>query len=226
MLRKTVFYSFILTILFFKPSYSGDTLSWLIGGGQSSLVVGIITSITENSTVIEPTKVISGTSPDGIVQITNISPDIISAFHPGDPVVVSLSKITDGYSIQWGMFKANSQDHAVLKIINSPMNPMETAVFERYIHSEGKDTDFYFNENKAFLKKNDGTEEQIYPTTTDTGMGQPAEQTVVVHHTTIHNKPSIKKNSVLKFALVIVVFVILIISILFVIYFSRYVKSK
>ncbi|MBM7613808.1 hypothetical protein [Alkaliphilus hydrothermalis] len=85
----------------------------------------------------------------------------------GDFLVLSLDRKVINYYIKWGAFKVDSGDYKTLKLLKNNLSvglQGDLAMLERYINSNAKDIDFYYKDEKVYLRKQNGGDELIYPT--------------------------------------------------------------
>ncbi|HEX3048168.1 MAG TPA: hypothetical protein VHY08_25675, partial [Bacillota bacterium] len=84
------------------------------------------------------------------------------------------------YSVQWGLYRVSSLNRGTLRILESILAPGDRAALERYIHSGGRDNEFFFIEGGAFLRYPDGTVTQIYPETKN-NQDRPLRKRVIIY---------------------------------------------
>ncbi|MFA5858794.1 MAG: hypothetical protein WC955_06990 [Elusimicrobiota bacterium] len=163
-MNKNVVIGLLIMFLCIPKVYSGDLLSWLINPlSQYSLAVGTVIDKKNGKIVVNIKKVISGNELSSRIEINSSVSSSVEGVNTGDHIVVSLDKTGADYSIKWGIMKTSTSEYEALQVLEAPLGPAETAAFQRYINSGGKDNDFIFYEDKAYLRKWDGTKVLLYP---------------------------------------------------------------
>lgn len=84
-----------------------------------------------------------------------------------DYCVMSLKKKGSVYKKAWGIFKADSGDYKTLKLtakdsLSSGLGG-DLACIEWYVNSGGMENDFYFESNKAYVRRPNGQSVLLYP---------------------------------------------------------------
>jgi len=158
---------FLLLLLSIHPAMAADQMYSIIHEYQDALVVGEIVREIADSYKIDIKHVISGNLSQKTITLqknfkyfTKDTPSV------GDFVVLSLDKKVLNYYIKWGAFKVDSGEYKTLKLFKYGLSEGlqgDLTTLERYINSDTKDNDFYFDDQKVYLKKANGEVELIYP---------------------------------------------------------------
>lgn len=146
---------------------------------QDAFIVGQLLGKEDNKFKVKVLKVLNGKMKSDTFKISDdfvysnfekdLKPDI------DDYCVMSIKKTGDYYKEAWGIYKASNGDYKTLKLIwkdtKYPNTNVELAdsyagdiaAVEWYVNSDGKESDFYFERDKAFVRKTNGESQQIYP---------------------------------------------------------------
>ncbi len=161
--------------VFVAPSvHAGDVLSRLTSGHQYSLALGTVVSISDATVRFEVETIISGKTLPSVINVEIPDEWVVSnaqGLGPGNHAVFSLKKEAARYTIAWGFFRVSSLDMGTLEIIESTLPPGDVAALQRYINSEGTETDFFFIGTTAYVRRPDGTSKQLYPPTDEPAEG-------------------------------------------------------
>lgn len=163
MSKKFIKLLFSLLVIFWlvPNAFAADILHRLTHGDQYALAFGSVLSSDDRTLVIEVKKVISGKRVSSPVRVA--TPGRAVDLKAGDHVVISLEKKGAKFKLKWGVFKVSPGEISTLKVLAGPLPAADLAALQRYINSGGKAKNFYFIENKVFLRNPDGTSTQIYP---------------------------------------------------------------
>ncbi|WP_097027940.1 hypothetical protein [Clostridium peptidivorans] len=138
---------------------------------QDALIIGQLMSKEDGIFTVKVCKVISGKVKEEVIPLRDfqygwgtgeeLQPEI------SDFAVMSIKKEGSIYKKVWGMFKATSGDFKTLKLITKEMRytygESEVAAVEWYINSRGKEDDFFFINDDAYVRRPNGQEIKIYP---------------------------------------------------------------
>ncbi|HEX9058779.1 MAG TPA: hypothetical protein VF941_01215 [Clostridia bacterium] len=146
---------------------------------QDAFIVGQLLGKDDNKFNVKVLKVLNGKLKLDTFKISddfvyrNFEKDIKPATN--DYCVMSLKKTGDYYKSVWGIYKASNGDYKTLKLIWQDTKYPNTngelansyagdiAAVEWYVNSGGKENDFYFKDDKAFVRRTNGEIQQIYP---------------------------------------------------------------
>jgi hypothetical protein len=137
-------------------------------GDQDALVIGKITGHKGSKYTVELIHVVSGELNKKTITVIS---DFKYRFLEIDPniedyCVLSLDKSIWSYKIKWGSYKVNSDNYKTLKFIKTGLSHSAKAdltALEWYINSDGKESDFYFEGTKVYLRRKNGDSIIIYP---------------------------------------------------------------
>lgn len=140
----------------------------LTHGDQDALVIGKISDQGVSKYTVEVIHVISGKLNKKTIKIHSDFKYSFLDIKPSieDFCVLSLDKGILGYEIKWGVYKVSSDDYKTLKFVKTALSDgikADLTAFEYYINSNGKDNDFYFEGNTAYLRQKNGKSIVIYP---------------------------------------------------------------
>ncbi|EOD00760.1 hypothetical protein [Caldisalinibacter kiritimatiensis] len=107
----------------------------------------------------------------------------------GDFIIASIDKKFLNYEVKWGVFKVSSLDYKTLKI-EKGLNPKDNAIFQHYINNGCKVANYYIDEDKVYIKNDDGSTIQIYPTDIND-----IEENKESNHTDTISEDSLQNNS-------------------------------
>jgi hypothetical protein len=166
--------NFILAIVIFLglsiSVYGADLLYRLTHGDQDALVLGTVTEAEEEWITVDVERTLDGKEVDKHIKIyANKDRKTEPKFYwyvpqKGDFIVASIDKKSPGYEVKWGVFKVSSLDHKTLKIEKGLNNKSDNAIFQHYINNGCKVANYYIEEDKVYIKNDDGSVIQIYPT--------------------------------------------------------------
>ncbi len=153
------------------PAPAADVLWRLTHGDQDALVIGTLASAAEGEFTLAGVRSLAGLPVAGEIRVTRAGPAL--TWSPGSSIIASVDQSGPGYTVRWGVFLASSHDATTLTILDGTLTGGERAAFQRYINSEGRDSEFAFIEDRVYVKSADGSLELIYsspgmPSTTAT----------------------------------------------------------
>ncbi len=178
----------IITVVLNSTSiFAADALYRMLHGDeydnfrkdQDAFIVGQLLGKEDNKFSVKVLKVLNGKMKSDTFKISddfvysNFEKDLKPAID--DYCVMSIKKTGDYYKEAWGIYKASNGDYKTLKLIwkdtKYPNTNVEfansyagdIAAVEWYVNSGGKESDFYFESGKAFVRKTNGESQQIYP---------------------------------------------------------------
>lgn len=149
-----------------QRAYAADILYRLTHGDQDALVVGVVSAVGDNTLVLDPVHTIAGlpTRPPAVLTLKDNTADMQPAvLKTGDIVVASVTGSGSTLKERWGVFKATSLDHRSLLITSGPLTGAELAAFQRYINSNGRDSEFVLKDGRAYVRHGDGSLEALTP---------------------------------------------------------------
>jgi hypothetical protein len=134
---------------------------------QDVIIVGQLISQSGDYFTVEVNKVISGSvDSDKILLYSDFQygwgDTSEGAMIPkvNDYCVMSLKKYGSYYKKAWGIFNATNSDYKTLKLhsedIKYPYYTGDIAAIEWYVNSGGTEKDFFFNENRVYVKRPNG----------------------------------------------------------------------
>lgn len=138
---------------------------------QDALIIGQLMSKKDGIFTVKVHKVISGKVKEEVISLRDFQYGWGTGIEPlpkvSDFAVMSIKKEGSIYRKAWGMFKATSGDFKTLKLITKemryPYGESEVAAVEWYINSRGKEHDFFFISDDAYVRRPNGQEIKIYP---------------------------------------------------------------
>jgi len=200
---------------------------------QDAFIVGQLIDKKEDKFQVKVLKVVSGKMKTDTFSLSDDFQygygDVDFTPSVNDYCVMSLKKTGTYYKKAWGIFKATSGDYKILKLMSEDIKysvcNSDIAAIEWYVNSEGKENDFYFEGDRAFVRKQDGQSVQIYPKETEVSLMSVSESSQI--STDVSNSeskqveaaPAVQKNAsrigTLLFAVILCACVITIILVIF-----------
>ncbi len=178
-MRRLLFIFFALIFLITSQTFAADAFYRMLHAeevesfrqDQDALIVGRLSGTDGGFFEVEVLRVISGeVVGDSILVEGGFSYYWSDAYSRepkvGDFCVFSLKRIGNFYKNAWGTFKADSGDYKSLRLFSNASasdTTSELACIEWYVNSDGKENDFYFSEDGAYVRRPDGQEIKIYP---------------------------------------------------------------
>lgn len=143
-------------------------LSRITGGYQDALIIGEVIKSNEDSIEIKAYHIVSGALKDKKIVLEskfkyayiNKEPKI------GDYCIISIDKVEKGYKLAWGAYKTNSWDYKSLEIEKEGLyegQRAELTVLQWFVNTNGRESNFFFNGDKAYVRRNLNDSLQIYP---------------------------------------------------------------
>lgn len=135
---------------------------------QDAIVVGQLIAKVDNKFEVKVLKVISGQLKGNTFWLSD---DFKYGYADKTPAVMDYAVMSvkykgGAYHSAWGIYAADSGDYKTLKLLpenTKYTNWSDLAAIERYVNSGGKENDFFFEREKAFVRKAGGQSIQIYP---------------------------------------------------------------
>ncbi len=169
--KKLGFFIFLMCISFSSSSaLAADGDYRLMHNDHDALIIGEITKITEDEMLVQVEKQIINLTGWMKKQATISDTIVIDRINyyrfydgseegrpnKGDYILASLDKTPGGFKDAWGIYKVDSKDYKILSVIipketaSSYLNLTSTAI-NRFINSDGKDSEFSYDGNKLYL---------------------------------------------------------------------------
>lgn len=152
----------LIAALLHTPADAADILHRLTHNDQYALVLGTLTSAYPGGGVLAVSRTISGKQLWAPIRLA-IPRDPNLRLHEGDLVLASIDRKGSAFSVKWGIFRVSSLNPASLRILEPRLAPGDRAALEHYVHTGGRENDFFFVSRSAFVRYADGTFRQIHP---------------------------------------------------------------
>lgn len=134
---------------------------------QDTLIVAQLLETQANKFAVKVIKVITGSVADNTIFVdSQFNYSYLQQLPASnDYAVMSLKQIEDRvYQAAWGVFKADQSDYKQLNLLaDKDSDNGDLAAIEWFINSAGKERDFFFEGDKAYVKRTNGETLQIYP---------------------------------------------------------------
>lgn len=136
---------------------------------QDAMIVGKLIGRQDDNFTVEVLKVLSGEVKSSTI---SVSSDFYYGWSQTMPMVndfcvMSIKKSLNVYNKAWGIFKADSGNYKILKLVpenaNSPGLSADLACIEWYVNSGGIEKDFSFDSGTAYVRRPNGQVIQLYP---------------------------------------------------------------
>lgn len=176
MMKIIAFLCVILGFLVFPPvTRAADPLYRMLNADevqafkqdQDALILAQLKDKKEGSFLVQVIKTITGKVNSKMIEVemfeyayTHRMPSI------NDYAVMSLKHISNSnYKNAWGIFKADNGDYTQLHLVEAHSNSSnaDLAAIEWFIKTEGKERDFSFNGDQAYVHRSNGDTFQIHP---------------------------------------------------------------
>ena len=149
---------------FFPHALACDPLGCMLIGKQDLLILGEVTAVNKNivdiriNFIFPQSRLLSSVQSGQSIQ-THTDPSIINAgganmaetVSIGKKYFLSLTKKDEAYVSAWGVYEVAGNEYQDVKLVSNKF-PDDVAI-QVFINSGGTKTDFYFINNKIYLKE-------------------------------------------------------------------------
>jgi len=157
-----------------SPALAADALWRLTHGDQDALVVGKLIAVEEDEITLGSARSLAGLPVTAEICIKTPRPP--TSWPLDSDLIASINHTGSDFVERWGIFLASSDDPATLTILDGPLAHGDQAAFQRYINSEGRDSEFTFIEGNVCARNADGSLELIYSLPNTPSLTTPTEE--------------------------------------------------
>lgn len=143
-----------------SSAHAADLLWRLTHGDQDALVIGVLTATGGDELQLVSARTLAGLPVAAEVRIRTRAD--APPWPQGSAVVASVDVAGPVLTEKWGVFRVSSANPADLTVLEGPLTDGELAAFQRYLNSDGRDSEFTFIADRVYVKKSGGSLELIY----------------------------------------------------------------